>query len=843
ETLWQRAMERPSMERLAFVEAECGGDAAVRDEVLELLAAGAGDGGLEAIVGDCWASLVDEIATDAGFGADLDGGADAAVQPGESFGYIKVQEPLGEGGMGRVYRGVDERLGRQVALKVLRPEWASDPRMVNRLEREARLLSQLEHPMICRLYDVVKAESATGLVLELVDGEPLKDVVAGGIARAQALAWGEGLAGALAEAHAAGIVHRDLKPANIMRTTAGDLKILDFGIARSVSPSIDKPDADIHDLGVVSVGGFGEETESGHISGTMAYMSPEQFRGDPPSPATDVFALGLVLFECVAGRPAYSRETLGDGFRRAVLSGDVPPLPDAVGDGDGLAALIRRMTAKAPGARPSSADVVERLRDIRAAPARRRARRLRLAAVCVLVLFAVTMAWQARRVAQEAARANQALEQSRLEAARANREAETAEQVVDMLVGVLDMADPWVPGHQNLVARKVAAAEALEEGWRELKAAPAVTSPSRARLLAEVASVAYSLDLYDLGQEAAEEALDLSVRFFGPEDPDVADTLALLADGDFYAGRLDAGMVKIHRAARIVAQTPDPDPDLETFVLNVTSRLTLDLGLYAEAVEANRRMLEIAEETWGVDSVEALDARFAKGVTTASMAHFHRDPAALASAKTILEGTLQPTIDAFGADHPATALALIHLAAVAHQQGDLKTAESDARRAVAAMAARLGESSVDTLIVRTRLGHILLDAGDFAEARAIFADAVSKIEAEMGPESLDMLSALRGLALAHLEVGDRRASLEVVERALALAAATFGEDHWEYRELEINRALARAAAGRVDAAEAEIHRVRAANGDPYSAYIEHHALNALATIGRPAADGDPTEAG
>ncbi|MEM8993934.1 MAG: serine/threonine-protein kinase, partial [Acidobacteriota bacterium] len=760
ESLWQRAMDRPPAERPAFVDAECGGDAALRDEVLQLLAAADGDDDLETVVDKCWASWADDFAAEAADGpVSADDGP--AVEVGESFGYVEVEKQLGEGGMGRVYRGVDRRLGRQVALKVLRPERASDPRMVSRLEREARLLSQLEHPMICRIYDVVKTDTAAGLVLELIDGEPLSDVVAGGgVAIERVLAWGEGLAGALAEAHAAGIVHRDLKPANIMRTAAGDLKILDFGIARSVGARV----ADGPDLGGASLDRFGGETEPGQISGTLAYMSPEQCRGDAPTPATDVFALGLVLFECVAGRPAYSRGDLGPGFARAVLSGDVPPLPDAAGDS--LAALIRRMTSKAPGARPSSADVVERLRDIRAAPARRRARRLRAAGVCLLLLFALTMAWQARRVAQEAERANRALEQSRLDATRAGQEAETAEQVVDMLAAVLDVANPWVPGRQNLVARKEAAAVALEEGWLDLRSAEATDSPARARLLAEVANIAYSLDLHAVAQEAAEEALELNLRALGPAHPEVADTLTLLADGDANAGRLRDGLAKVRRAARIVERLPDADPDLRLFVLGVSSRIALDLGLHGEAVEANRRLLAVAEETWGPDSLEATDARFAEGLTMAAMAHFDHDPSAMAAAKAIVESTLQPTIDAFGADHPATALALGQLSFVAQQQGDFEKAEALARRAAAAMAAHLGEHSVDALLARARLGHVLLDGGDVAEARRIFIETIARLEAKSGPKNLDLLSALRGLALAHLASGDPEPALEVGERAL-----------------------------------------------------------------------------
>ncbi|MEM1177979.1 MAG: serine/threonine-protein kinase [Acidobacteriota bacterium] len=828
ESLWQQAMDRPAVERAVFVEDACGDDGSLRDEVLGLLASGDGAEDLEAIVGECWAAIVDDLSTEAGFmpGLPVD-----AVRVGDTVGYVSVEEQLGEGGMGRVYRGVDQRLGRKVALKVLRPEWASDPRMVNRLQREARLLSQLEHPMICRLYDVVQHGGATGLVLELVTGESLRDVVAEGIARPRALAWAEGLAEALAEAHAAGIVHRDLKPANIMRTASGDLKILDFGIARSIGLPADDP----LELGALRAG-FGEETESGQVSGTLAYMSPEQIRGDAPTPATDVFALGLVLYECLSGHRAYSRRALGDGFRQAVIDGAVPDLPDA---GDGLGELLKRMTAQAPGARPSSADVADRLRAIQRAPAERRARRLRVAGVSILALFALVMAWQAHRVAQEAERANRALERSRVEAKRAGQEAASAEQVVELLSGVLEIADPWVDGQQDLVSRKEAAAQVLRDGWDVLQSPDAPTTASRALLLNEVAGIAYGLELYDIADQAAQEALALRLELLGPDHLDVAETLALLADGDFYAGRLVEGLEKIRRAATIVDSHPEWDPDLETLVLSISSRLTMDLGLYDETVAANLRMLEIAEQEWGEQSVEAIDARFAIGVTQQALAFFHQDPLTLEKAKTILEDTLQPTIDAFGADHPSTAQTLGALGSVARMEGDYDAALSFARRAKAAMAKRLGDDATETLLIRSQIAHIFLEQGRFREALAAFETLIPKLEERSGPANIDLLQPLRGYGLAQLETGGWRAAEATHRRAMELAAPVLGEDYWEYHELEINLARVWAASGRVDEAVELIGRVLGDNQNPHSPYIENHGRLALVAIGRPSPAIDP----
>ena len=233
-----------------------------------------------------------------------------------TLAHYRVLERIGKGGMGEVLLAEDLRLGRRVALKVLFPELAAVPARLERFEREARSVASLNHPNIVTLYSVEEAEGLHFLVMELVEGETLADLLSsrGPFPLEELLDIALALTRALEAAHARGIVHRDLKPRNVMVSSEGRVKILDFGIARSISSN-------------EKAGGGPEEsglTETGVVLGTAHYMSPEQIQGHPVDPRTDLFSLGVLMFEMATGqrpfRGADRLETLG-----SVLSDTPPP--------------------------------------------------------------------------------------------------------------------------------------------------------------------------------------------------------------------------------------------------------------------------------------------------------------------------------------------------------------------------------------------------------------------------------------------------------------------------------------------------------------------------------------
>src|SRR5262245_52966107 len=226
------------------------------------------------------------------------------IEAGARLGPYEIVSPVGAGGMGEVYRAKDTRLGRDVAVKVLPAHMSSSPELRQRLEREARTISQLQHPHICMLHDVGHQNGTDYLVMEFLEGETLADRLGkGALPVEQALRIGIEIAGALDAAHRSGIVHRDLKPGNIMLTKSG-VKLLDFGLAKLAAP----PASQVSQATSLPTALQESQplTSRGTILGTFQYMSPEQLEGKEADARSDIFALGCVLYEMLTGHKAFT---------------------------------------------------------------------------------------------------------------------------------------------------------------------------------------------------------------------------------------------------------------------------------------------------------------------------------------------------------------------------------------------------------------------------------------------------------------------------------------------------------------------------------------------------------
>jgi serine/threonine protein kinase/tetratricopeptide (TPR) repeat protein len=277
------------------------------------------------------------------------------LQAGFEIGPYRVLAPIGAGGMGEVYRARDTKLDRDVALKVLPPEVAS-AEALRRFEQEARAASSLNHPNIVAIYDVGRVDSIAYIAMELVEGQTLRGLMsAGPMPMKEALRVAGKVADVLASAHERGVTHRDLKPENVMIARDGYVKLLDFGLAkvRLNILSGDRTQPLTH-------------TTAGHVFGTAAYMSPEQAAGRPVDFRSDQFSLGIILFEMVAARRPFDRETNAETLT-AIIREDAPPLPnvsDAVSRD--LQQIVSRCLAKSPHDRyASTRDLARDLRDLR----------------------------------------------------------------------------------------------------------------------------------------------------------------------------------------------------------------------------------------------------------------------------------------------------------------------------------------------------------------------------------------------------------------------------------------------------------------------------------------------
>jgi len=327
EELFEAALPHPPEQRAQFLEEACPDDAEVRREVLSLLSsADKTEGFLEVSP----VRPAEQRPT---------------LQRGYKLDHFEILELFGRGGMGEVYRARDSRLKREIALKVLPADFACDPTSVVRFEREARAASALSHPNIVQVYEIGHNDGIYWIASELVPGHPVRHLIEhGAVPARRAIEIAIQIADGLAAAHAAGIVHRDLNPGNVMLTPEGWVKILDFGLAKRGRISASASESVTAEL-----------TIPGLIMGTPGYMAPEQISGKLADPRSDVFALGVMLYELLAGRRAFPGDSV-ISIIGANLKEDPAELPASVPLA--LQRIVRRCLHKEPAHRfQSAADV------------------------------------------------------------------------------------------------------------------------------------------------------------------------------------------------------------------------------------------------------------------------------------------------------------------------------------------------------------------------------------------------------------------------------------------------------------------------------------------------------
>lgn len=679
------------------------------------------------------------------------------VAPGTSFGAWQITRPLARGGMSQVF--VAERVQggfrQRAALKLFErsPELAAE--LVQRFEQERQILAALDHPNIARVLDGgVAKDGRPYLVLELIEGEPIdRWCLSRNPTLAERCELFVAAARAVQHAHRNLIVHRDLKPSNLLVTADGGVKLLDFGIAKVLSGS----------LALAGPDWVAASTRTASRPLTPAYASPEQVRGEPIQTTSDVYQLGLLLYELLAGRPAHLfREDSWRELERVVCEVEPPPLahrrrrredgapsPSLRIPGE-LETIVRKALQKDPQRRYGSADhladdVVRFLTDqpVLARPdtlryrAGKFVRRHRVAVtgsaavVAALLAGGITTAWQARVAARER-------DAARLAAKKSQR-------AFDLLLQVFEIADEG--GGEAITAR-----ELVERTVERLRAEPA-EAPLRAEQLAVLARADEGLGLTAAAAGLRAELVDLAKQKFGSESLEAARELDQLGNTLVLAGDFRAAISRLEEALRLQVAKLGPDHP-ET--LTTSSHLSYALGVKGEV----RRSLALREQ------VLAARVRL-HGEVSAEVAQARND---------------------FG-----RSLRFL---------GRTADAEHELRRAVELRRRLEGDRALSAGASLSNLAHVVLDRGDLVAAGDLAAEALAISERALRPGHPSLAGRLQLLGSVRLAENRLGEAETLFRRALELHRSALPSTHFSIAEAELALAEVLLASGRADEAEA-----------------------------------------
>jgi serine/threonine-protein kinase len=734
---------------------------------------------------------------------------------GTTVGSIHVGELLEMGGMGAVYEGFHTRLQRSVAVKAIRGD-RLNPSAKARFLREARLLSQLQHPNICTVFDYVPGPDRDFLVLERIQGKNLQKALPEGIDPALKLSLAEQIAGVLRVAHARGIVHRDLKLSNVMVTADGTAKVLDFGLARITNPAVEG------DTGTASAGRIREGeradldttvfdvppreaaarlfrtappmesssgdlwtqtaacTEVGKVFGTLGSMSPEQARGERVTVASDLYSFGLLLQELFTGKPAYDPELSQAALVARVRKGETLPVRHLAAD---LTDLIERLKSPAPEARPAAAEVVQRLRRIRERP-RRRLRRIAVAlAIAAVIAGSAKYAYDLKTQRDAAVQARREAEQARGE----------AEAVTTFLVGLFELSEPEHSRDATLTAKDI-----LDRGAAEIRQGLASQPVHRARLFDTIGQAYTRLGLYDAARPPLEKGLALRRQYLGRRHLDTTASLLNLAALNIAQNR-DAEPL-LQEALEIRRETLGPSDPRVAEVLSSLAALYGPRGDLSRAESLFRQALQIREKAFGPSHPEVATTIYFLGLCRAEQKDFATAEALLRRSLAIRERVLPP-------NHPDLGTSLQALAVLYRMQNRRAEAEALSRRSLAIWERSLGPDHPRIALAATNLARLIATTeGRQKEAEALYLRAIAIREKTLGRHHPETALSRSSLAILYLNEGRIRESEALLKDSVTVLRETLPPGHPQLRAVLRDYANFLRITGRphdAEAAEAE----------------------------------------
>ncbi|HXT51848.1 MAG TPA: serine/threonine-protein kinase [Thermoanaerobaculia bacterium] len=722
-------------------------------------------------------------------------GVAAEALPGQIDRYVILGE-LGRGGMGRVLLAerADGAYRQKVALKILSGGRLASEEARRRFVAERQILARLSHPAIARLIDGGSTpEGEPFLVTEWIDGLPLDAYCCERKLDGEAVVrlFVE-ICDAVDSAHRALVVHRDLKPSNVVVTAEGEPKLLDFGIAKLLDPQAGE-------------GAF--ETRYGYAPLTPRYASPEQVRGEPVTVATDVYSLGVVLFELLTGRSPYGDGPMTPAALAVAICEDDPPAPsttvttrDAGAGAPGepppvrrrwlagdLDAIVLRALQKDPQRRYGSvaalgADLrrflagepVEARRPTLAYRASRWVGRHRLATAAALLLLVIGVLFVVQRERQ-------------LEATR--RERDKAEAVLGLLVEVFGEADP-----QRAQGRSITVEQALDRGAAQAQARLRHDSLAEATLLDAIGTVYSNLGLYDRAAPLLQRALALRRSSYPPGSLEIAEVERHLGELELRRGDYRPARARLESALAAYRRHPGREAAISALLVDLAQLETEQEGdvrraerLAREALAMQQRALDAADPQMAATLDVLGSLAYGRGAYSGAERHF-RDGLALRRR-------------ALGEEHPATIQSMDNLANALYARG--RTAESVElfQRVVAARRRVLGDRHPEVAVGLNNLGSTFSAEGRFAEAEPLLREATEIAAAALAPNHLAHGTYLGNLAQAVQGLGRLQEAEALLRRALAATEKALGGEHQDTAMALHNLAANLGKQGRFAAAE------------------------------------------
>lgn len=673
---------------------------------------------------------------------------------GRTIGSVRLVESLGAGGAGEVYLGIDEKLKRKVAVKAIRGDRRLNPGARARLYREARVLSQLEHPNICRLYDYVQEEDSDFLILELVEGKSLDVLLGEEGAPSNAMDLAIQITRALLAAHTVGIVHRDLKPANIMVTPEGQVKVLDFGLARPTRRE-EHPAAEEHEGRAEAFADLDPSlTRAGAILGTPLYMSPEQARGEEVGPAGDIYSLGLLLQELFTGRQAFEFKGDFQSLLPKLIWGDSRPVE---GLSRALTQLINSCKSAAIETRPTAEDVLERLRWIAAAPTRR-LRKAVISAFILLLIGATTVSTigfiRARKAQQEAESSARRARQAQVE----------AESVASFLEEMLASADPSVRG------RDVRVADLLDDAARRADS-DFGDNPLRAAAIEVVLGRSYrSLGEFPEAREQLEKALEIRKKALGDLNRQTLEVRYLLGGLSRDEGHLGEATDILKPLLEKEKEVLGPDDPLS---LKTQSALTITLGhrrQFDEARELAEDLLKRQRMHEKPDDEKVLDAELL-------LARLDAPSGRLEEGEKLAKHALDGYSALLGPAHPKTLAATNTLSGILGYQGRTGEAEALVRDLMKKTEQVFGPNHPKTIEARANLAVYLDARKEYAQAAGILKSVIRDQHKILDPAHPTILNNMKNLVGAYLGLRRNAEAEKLARERVKLALGTYGPRH------------------------------------------------------------------